>query len=1663
MFKREEVIPYSKDQDIVFQIISWHACDQEDDDDNDEEESNMINKKYLVKIFGVTESGISVSANLTDFPPFFYIKSPINLNDFQVKMIKEFIVEKLHYKQKNSIQEVRAMKKKDFWGFTNNTKFTFVRISCKNLECFRAAARIFQKKVMIPAIWNKDLYFKLYESNIEPFLRLAHIRNINPAGWVKIPAKYHTAIKTSRCQIDVTCRWSAIESVQLEKMAPFVIASFDIECTSSHGDFPVANKNYKKTAIELINLLNNGFTKDSLMQEILNIFNHNTPGKLSKIFTKKEVTDFNITMLKRNMDDIYALLNNKIKFTSSTRDSTIKQLTETLTNILPTQEGDPIIQIGTTVHKYGDKECAYKNIITLGTCSDITDADVMVCNNEKELLLKWKQLINRLDPDVLIGYNIFGFDMSYMYERARELKIDKSFCEIGRLLDHESPYVEKALSSSALGDNLLKYIDMEGRVLIDIMKLVQRDHKLDSYKLDTVASSFLGGKVIGCSGGGSSERSGERVVIDNIKGISVDSYIKFSDNDQKYKILSINVLESTGGYEITLDQPLTTKETKWGLAKDDITPRQIFESQNGTADDRAMIAKYCIKDCALCNYLLMKLETLANNVGMANVCSVPLSFIFMRGQGIKIFSLVAKQCRDDDYLIPCLNKYKPPNAAADDEDEDEEGYEGAIVLEPKEGIYIDDPIAVLDYASLYPSSMISENLSHDCIVLDPKYDNLEGLEYLDIAYDIYEKVNEKKVKTGERVCRYVQLPEKGIIPRILMHLLKQRKVTRKKIEFKTVITEDGQSISGLMKDSGDSVVINDVIIDRSVIKSITDTYDDFQKAVLDGLQLAYKVTANSLYGQCGAKTSQIYMKDIAACTTATGRKMIMMARDFIEKNYPAETIYGDSVTGDTPLIIKFKDGLIDIITIECLTKEWVEYPGFKVGDIDRYDKEQSFLDAEVWTDGKWAKIHRVIRHKCNKKLYRVNTFKGCIDVTEDHSLIDINGEKIKPMDCIEDETELMHSFPDEFNETVMEMREYKCDKFMKLPEECESEYKCKCCGEMKPPGEFYYCNKSNGNGYFQTARCKLCVKIKTAERKGKTVDTTKVNTKILNYKAEAKVITKEEAWVWGIFFGDGSCGSYECESGGKKSWALNNTNLKYLNRTRDYLLMCESREIVSDFKILDTIESSGVYKLSPVGSPAYMVEKYRDLFYDKDKHKKVPQLILNASKEIREWFLEGYLTADGAKKEMNTGGLSFACKGKIGAQGLYYIAKSIGWTNLRINIQSYKENTYWIYHIRGEQYYDENQNKLKKMFDIFELKENDENCEDDEGEEGDKKKPILKIKYNRDDYVYDIETSAGRFHGGVGEIVVVNTDSLFVKFTLKDGLGNQIRGKDAILPSIEMAMDASKQFKKYLKPPHDAEYEKTFYPFILFSKKRYCANKYEYDDKKCKMNSMGIVLKRRDNAQIVKTIYGGVLNIILNEQNIRKSIEFMKDTLKELIEGKYPLSELIVSKSLKSDYKDPDKIAHKMLADRMGERDEGNRPQANDRIPYVYVQMPPAPKGKKILQGERIEHPDYIIENSLKPDYEFYITNQIMKPCLQLYALVLEQLDGYKKNVDYTELKERLIKEKDGDLKKAKDRWHDLREEHVKKLLFEPILTKLTNKKNNNREITDYFKRVADE
>ena len=306
------------------------------------------------------------------------------------------------------------------------------------------------------------------------------------------------------------------------------------------------------------------------------------------------------------------------------------------------------------------------------------------------------------------------------------------------------------------------------------------------------------------------------------------------------------------------------------------------------------------------------------------------------------------------------------------------------------------------------------------------------------------------------------------------------------------------------------------------------------------------------------------------------------------------------------------------------------------------------------------------------------------------------------------------------------------------------------------------------------------------------------------------------------------------------------------------------------------------------------------------------------------------------------------------------------------------------------------------------------------------------------------------------EIVYGDTDSIFVNFNPKDDDGNKLVGKESLQKSIELGQQFEKVFRQYLKPPHNLEYEKTFWPFILLSKKRYVGNKYEFDVNKYKSTSMGIVLKRRDNAEIVKYIYGGIINLIMNEKNIQKSIEFLKTSLNELLDGKFGMDMLVVTKSLRGYYKNPESIAHKVLADRMSERDPGNKPKSNDRIPYAYIEIPEK-KGSRILQGDRVEHPTFIKEHNLKPDYKFYITNQIKKPVSQIFGLIVESLEGYNKETDYYDKKLKTLS-KTTTVAKANAKITSLKNEDAADIIFGDVIRRAVNKKNKSREITDFFK-----
>jgi DNA polymerase elongation subunit (family B) len=237
------------------------------------------------------------------------------------------------------------------------------------------------------------------------------------------------------------------------------------------------------------------------------------------------------------------------------------------------------------------------------------------------------------------------------------------------------------------------------------------------------------------------------------------------------------------------------------------------------------------------------------------------------------------------------------------------------------------------------------------------------------------------------------------------------------------------------------------------------------------------------------------------------------------------------------------------------------------------------------------------------------------------------------------------------------------------------------------------------------------------------------------------------------------------------------------------------------------------------------------------------------------------------------------------------------------------------------------------------------------------------------------------------KVVYGDTDSLFVDFQVP------LSGREAIVETQRLTTEAGQLVSTCLKPPHDFEYDKVFSPFIIFSKKRYVGNKYEESPDEYYQNSMGIATKRRDYAGVVKVIYGGAIRILLSNRDPVGAAKFVQEKLMDLANGKVSTTQLMLTKSLRSEYKALP--AHKILAERIKARDPGNAPASGDRISFMYI-LPPVGQKASSLQGDRIETPVWIREKGLEIDYKYYMEHQLMNPLSQLFALIVEKLPGCK-------------------------------------------------------------------
>lgn len=118
------------------------------------------------------------------------------------------------------------------------------------------------------------------------------------------------------------------------------------------------------------------------------------------------------------------------------------------------------------------------------------DVEVINVRTEVELCQALATLINRLDPEIVTGYNIFSFDYDYLDTRLKKRAEDWE--PMGRIKGNKTWMKTKTWESSAYGVQNLNILMMDGRISVDMYPIIQRDYKLSKYDLNTVCHHFLG-------------------------------------------------------------------------------------------------------------------------------------------------------------------------------------------------------------------------------------------------------------------------------------------------------------------------------------------------------------------------------------------------------------------------------------------------------------------------------------------------------------------------------------------------------------------------------------------------------------------------------------------------------------------------------------------------------------------------------------------------------------------------------------------------------------------------------------------------------------------------------------------------------------------------------------------------------------------------------------------------------------------------------------------------------------------------------------------------------------------------------------------------------------------------------------------------------------------
>eukprot|EP01028_Stygiella_incarcerata_P009942 TRINITY_DN492_c0_g1_i7.p1 TRINITY_DN492_c0_g1~~TRINITY_DN492_c0_g1_i7.p1 ORF type:complete len:1124 (+),score=271.51 TRINITY_DN492_c0_g1_i7:1568-4939(+) len=618
-----------------------------------------------------------------------------------------------------------------------------------------------------------------------------------------------------------------------------------------------------------------------------------------------------------------------------------------------------------------------------------------LCENEDAIFEWFIRNVRSEDPDILLGFELQQKSLGFCIFRYH-VKFKKNLClELGRVKIADQEKRARAPASDSEVHDPLETAHGDGKISHEVAEKISLSVDISAMESDEESSEEdelkqqASGKKALSSEKDENEAHQELHPRTASHKTSVEDVVK-----DKYGYKSQSGFHISGRIVLNLWRIMKSevKERSYTLqamAKA-ILKKRIPEFATSTLDEWLTDGKGSVVHLFFTHYLRMlhvcadivhELGIIHRTAELARVIGIDFFSVISRGSQFKIESLMLRLAKPRGFVALSPSRRQVAQQLAIECI--------PLVMEPKSQLY-SSPVVVLDFQSLYPSVIIAYNLCFSTCLgkLVPGKKAFGTLPDYQIPHHILAMLEERDVSLSPNGVMFVKKHLRfGIVPRMLEEILHTRvqvKARMKKLHCK----------------------------------------NSPEYRTLDAQQHALKMIANTTYGYISASFSgRMPCADIADAIVQYGRETMEKAVEMIENEYKdvwrGKVVYGDSVLGDTPVVIRH-NGLIRVSRVDELfpigngtTEKWRKYHGGK------HCLCPSGL--EVWQDGGFVPVRRIIRHVCNKPLMRVVTSHGMVDATIDHSLLRLDGSCVSPSEsCIGER--LLHAIDAELIQAIRAAR-----------------------------------------------------------------------------------------------------------------------------------------------------------------------------------------------------------------------------------------------------------------------------------------------------------------------------------------------------------------------------------------------------------------------------------------------------------------------------------------------------------------------------------------------------------------------------------------------------------------------------------------------------------------